>query len=74
MSVLTIDDNLARAVPARAQPQGLSAAVSGAPERLFQRQRIDDKVPFRHHFHFHEMMTQRRGLRISHGRTRFGVG
>jgi hypothetical protein len=47
--------------------QHLSAAVSGAPERLFQRQRIDDKVPFRHHFH--EMMTQRRGLRISHGRT-----
>jgi hypothetical protein len=67
MSVSTIDDDLARAVLARAQPQGLSAAVSGAPERLSQRQRIDDKVPFRHHFH--EMMTQRRGLRISHART-----
>jgi hypothetical protein len=67
MSVSTIDDNLARAVLARAQPQGLSAAVSGAPERLFQRQRIDDKVPLR--YHFHEMMIQRRGLRTSHGRT-----
>jgi hypothetical protein len=32
-SVSTIDDNLARAEPASAQPQGLSAAVSGAPER-----------------------------------------
>jgi hypothetical protein len=51
MSVSTIDDNLARAVPAPAQPPGLSAAVSGAPERLSQRQRIDDKVPFRLHFH-----------------------
>lgn len=53
MSVSTINDNLARAVKllARAQPQGLSAAVSGAPERLSQRPRLDNKVLFRLHFH-----------------------
>lgn len=37
------DDNLARAVPALAQPQVLSAAVSGAPERLSQDPHIADK-------------------------------
>jgi hypothetical protein len=61
MSVSTVDDNLARAVTARAQPQGLSAAVSGAPERLSQHPRTDDKVPAS--LSRDRMMTQRRGLR-----------